>query len=596
MTDNKPPTLPDPEQQATQAQQQQNADDVQIHGQFAATDMAQRVTSILSDVFGSGTGVSLFGKTSFENAPLNAMLDLLDSANPEDLEQAGIALTDATTALNKAATDLAHFVKDTDWEGQAANEFRRYGAELVTYTYGLGTFANTVGEQMKVASTGLASVRNSKPPRDGRPVQKKPDDFAMPERTQDNQDYQKALQVEKDRQEAINQMNRLASFYAVSESTLAAQEPPTPPKPLAVGVPMPSGGIYDESPSQGATGSADLRQATATPTSVSRANTSEVESASRPDVSGKPVEVPDKPVAPVGSNPSVVIDTVATPPAPTAPVGTPPTAPAPNPTGPTNTAPPLIGPIGTPPRATTPPKTIGTQGVPRPSGQGPTTVGRPTGNGPSTARPTGPVGRPGMPGPTSSGPAAGRSANPVGRPGMMGTGPAPAGRNGLVGGTNQTPMGGRPGMPAQGPAGRQGPSAAPRGGHSNGIVGGTPQRPTGGNTGARLPKGTVIGGEVPAAGRPSTARPSQSGVIGAHQGAGASRPTGRGTPSVNGVVGTPRSATGPAGASVAGGRGGQRPSRDEEQERNGSTRPDYLTEDEETWTARRRGAVPPVID
>ncbi|WP_307660774.1 hypothetical protein [Streptomyces sp. V1I1] len=45
-----------------------------------------------------------------------------------------------------------------------------------------------------------------------------------------------------------------------------------------------------------------------------------------------------------------------------------------------------------------------------------------------------------------------------------------------------------------------------------------------------------------------------------------------------------------------GGRSGQQQSGEDEQERTGSTRPDYLTEDEETWTARRRGAVPPVID
>ncbi|WP_158100681.1 hypothetical protein [Streptomyces fradiae] len=50
---------------------------------------------------------------------------------------------------------------------------------------------------------------------------------------------------------------------------------------------------------------------------------------------------------------------------------------------------------------------------------------------------------------------------------------------------------------------------------------------------------------------------------------------------MNGVVGTPRS---------------QRGKGQKNEEQPGSERPDYLVEDEETWTSRRRGAVPPVID
>ncbi|MCP9962374.1 hypothetical protein LUX05_15170 [Streptomyces somaliensis] len=50
---------------------------------------------------------------------------------------------------------------------------------------------------------------------------------------------------------------------------------------------------------------------------------------------------------------------------------------------------------------------------------------------------------------------------------------------------------------------------------------------------------------------------------------------------MNGVVGTPRS---------------QRDKDQKDEGHPGSERPDFLVEDEETWAARRRGAVPPVID
>ncbi|RBL87198.1 hypothetical protein DDE05_05190, partial [Streptomyces cavourensis] len=109
-----------------------------------------------------------------------------------------------------------------------------------------------------------------------------------------------------------------------------------------------------------------------------------------------------------------------------------------------------------------------------------------------------------------------------------------------------------------------------RTGQGNGIVGGTPQRTvsgTSGTGGARgVPRGTVIG--APGA--------SGSALRGA-SGSGAKGFTAGGT----GLV------RGPA---------GKRKSDRKDEEDTGSTRPDYLTEDEETWAAGRRGVVPPVVE
>ena len=73
-------------------------------------------------------------------------------------------------------------------------------------------------------------------------------DLPAEKRVAGNAEYEAAVKVEKDRQEAINQMNRLSSFYAVSEQTLAAQEPPVFAVMPAVGVPRPEPGVSGHQP------------------------------------------------------------------------------------------------------------------------------------------------------------------------------------------------------------------------------------------------------------------------------------------------------------------------------------------------------------
>jgi hypothetical protein len=612
MSETKQPN-PDPTQRAQEQTQAQQQDQAEIKGKFAVTDAAERWDDFLGDILGMHNPGSVFGKTAFDGQRLNAMIDFLESANPADLEDAGEALEKATAALNAAATELGTVVKDTEWDGEAAAEFHRYGSEVVSYAWSIGRISNAVGAQMKVASTGLASVRNARPPRDGRLIQKKPEDFNAAEKTQDNPDYQKALQVEKDRQEAINQMNRLASFYAVSQGTLAGQAMPKPPKAYKADVPLPTGRVFDTRESGVGRSRDSLARESSRPVSASDTHSYEAVSHTQ----GLDGTDPARSVSPAHTEPvrepdvGVQIDTVATPPAPTVTPNTPtPTVPQGNP-GPTGPGvPPTIGP-GAPPQ-TGKSWATGRNGVPRTT-TGPTTVGRPGG----------PMGKTGGPPATTQGPQAGRSTPQTGRSGgqmgrtspsqgaqagrstpQMGRSGGPGGQRQGTGGQRgpggprtQSPVVGRPSGPGQPAAGRT--STGPNAGRSNPIVGGNQQRSQSGNTGSRIPKGTVVGGEGPAAGRPSAARPSQAGVVGANSGNKAARSVGSGTPSTNGIVGTPRGAAGSGSGRVAGasmgGRGSQRPARDE-QDREGSSRPDYLTEDEETWANRRRGAVPPVID
>ncbi|MEV8334877.1 hypothetical protein OG275_28360 [Streptomyces niveus] len=585
--DEKPPLSPQ--------EQQQNEDASKIQTEFGVTDTVERAASQL-DKFGFGNFGGFFARTSFEERELNDMLDLLDGANPTDLSNAGLNLAKAKESLNAAAEELSKFVKGTVWRGAAATEFERYGTALAGYAWDLGSFANVVGTQMTVAATGLTSVRSAKPPRDTRADRRRPKDFPVTEQKDDNPEYKRAVQVEENRQEGINQMNRLASFYAVSEQSLAGVKEPELPKMLGTAVPPPKWGDWEKSPDSGGSGGTDRLDSSPTRSSAVRPDAGGTEGIARTSTDGL---VAEKPLP----NTSMEIDSVKT--LPSTPTSPGPTQPIPVTGGPpvTNAHVPPLGPnLGLPVRGGGP--RSGPPLAPRGGGPGPVSNARTsTGGG---GRP-GPVGRPTpMNGGTTSGSQSGRG--PVGRP------TTPMGPGTGRGGTNATrsPMVGRPSTGGQSMGGRSGSgsSSGPRtGGRNNGIVGGTPQRSPGGskgNSGSRIPRGNVIGaqGQGTTPGRPtSAARPSQSGVVGNKPAQGATRPTGRGMPSSNGVVGTPRNGGTPprgggftpGGSGLTGGRRG-RESDDDEQERPGQRRPESRADDEETRTVRRRDAVPPVID
>ncbi|MFC9122232.1 hypothetical protein ACFTXO_20935 [Streptomyces sp. NPDC057067] len=568
MSDDKQPEL-------TPAEQQQE-DKERVQGQLVVTDVTRQMQDVM-EVFGFGSGGSS-GRTSFEGHELNAMIDLIENSNPEHLEEAGQALLKARTSMKEAAGELKGFIEGVEWEGESGTAFRDWGRGLVAHAEKLGDFAEVAGTQITVAGTGLASVRNSLPPRDSRLVRKSPEDIESPARIEENPEYAAALKVEKDRQEAINQANRLASYYAVSEETLAAQEPPRFEKKLDVAMPRPQGFVIDETP---ATGSSDGPES---PRNVDSGGVSHHAVADRPGSSerGQGFETPAA-VAPVPERgTSTEINSVSTAPPVTSPVNTPPTAQT---TGPSVTGPGPNMPVTT---SFVNPVTNGSRSPQSPTGAsravgqpgGGTRSGGPTSNG----RTTGPqVGRPA---PMNGGSSSGRG----------GTGPQSptAGRSGVTGG--------RP--TSVGHAGTSGTSA-PRAGRG-GIVGGTPQRSAPGAAGGTrgAPRGTVIGAGGAARSGGPVGGVGQRGVVGNGSGI-APRPAGRGTPSTNGVVGTPRGgATRPgAGAKgfTAGGAGlvrgpsGRKDSGDEDQE-DGTPRPDYLTEDRETWEAGRRGVAPPVIE
>ncbi|MBT2378322.1 hypothetical protein [Streptomyces sp. ISL-111] len=557
MSDEKQPEL-------TPAEQQKQ-DEGRVRTQLVVTDATELGKKVLS-LFAPGGGAT-GGRTSFEGHDLNAIIDLVENANPADLENAGEALWKARDAIRGAAKELGDHIDGVDWQGDSGEAFRKWGKGLVAHATKLGDFADAAGTQITVAGTGLASVRNSMPPRDRRMIQTDVDDILFPARTETNPQYAAALAVEKNRQEAINQINRLASYYAVSEEVLAGQEPPRFDQRLGVDMPRPQG-LDRQGPGAVPQRGETLSNESTAQSSPERAAAGALGSDRTPTVQN-PVEALGQ-ASVLDKSASTEINSVATPTVPNTATGTAPTPSATTGPGPVNTpTPPMAPGLGNPVSASHS-RATGPAGGPRSVNQ--------AGGGLGKASPTG-----------ASATARGGTGTPIGRGSPMAGGPSATGRSG---GGAQLPTVGQSGVTGGRPMAAHGGTAAPgssRAGQGNGIVGGTPQRATSGAPGAGgargVPRGTVIGGPGASASAPRSGQ--------------------RGAPvtGANGVVGAARGTSGSGakgftagGAGLVRGPAGRRKTDRKDEENTGSTRPDYLTEDEETWAARRRGAVPPVVE
>lgn len=473
--------------------------------------------------------------SDFEGKSLDALHAMVASARPGDLTKAGGLLEAAAPQIIQIASDLRLYLDKVKWEGSGGDMFRLWGADMVSETLKLSDFATTVGAEMQRAGQALSETQKSMPKPAGMC-------FADPEKEEARIKDETGPKL----QEAIRLMERLSSYYKTAKGRMEAEPEPKFPLPPSI-----DGGISGERPyggggTGGGTGSSYAGTGSYGGGGGGSYAASAPSSGAFEPTSGRldqgPGARPSGPTGagavtsevPVGMN----LDSVA-PPAPQETGNRPPAQ--------TTTAPPVTtgpsGPGPLPPVSTGLNPKQGGPGMPRvPSGPG----------GPGT--PVGPVG-PGM----------ARGVGPVG-PGPMGGMPRVGGPDGIVGGkpahgwTNGSPTGPRPPMGtvvgeerhpmARGPMGMPGQGVGPYGGTGPGAGAGSGRRL------AMQPGGTVGG-------------PAASGAVG----------RGTFTPGGTGLVRPP--------ASTEPGR---------EERRQAAGRPDYLAEDEETWTMGQRKIVPPVID
>ncbi|QKW28936.1 translation initiation factor IF-2 [Streptomyces seoulensis] len=505
---------------------------------------------------GKGSG----GGTSFEGMSHEQMLAWLDQASSGEVQAAAGRLATAATEIQRIAEQLKLRPQVVEWKGEGADAFRSWANELANSSLRLADFSKAAGVQLGHASDAIATAQASIP-RDTKGAQANldaataahndPDSAAIRAKSASELAALKADR-EKVRQEAADQMRKLAQSYQVSTTQMnGLARPKFPPPPKAIR--PPSDGTSEDlarpgngtgtTPKgvQGGGGSGSVAggggsgggSGTTGPTHRHAVVSSEPHAEpprSRPSVpESGPLDHSrhSRPPTPAPS-PHVGVDSVGTPPG---------VHPEPS-TGPAHvpsvTTRPDPGPV-LPTTGSFPPMAGGTARRPSASGQvgkqfdggrgsGRTGVGPvgsvpgrgTTGAGPTPGRnlPTagGVTGRPvpGVQQPTSGRAATSGSGITGGRPSTTGgtgrqTGRVPGGALGGEpaggrGSTARTPITGQPGQPGQ-PGRTAARTTGPTGGRAmpsarDGIVGGTQQRPgrTPARPGAPLPSAPTRGG------------------------------------------------------------------------------------------------------
>lgn len=513
-----------------------------------------------------------YNTSNFENASYQDMLNMVSGVNPAAIMARGTALVDAQAEIDKIGTELKeHVGRTTGWKGAGGDAFREWGDGFAKETLKLADYAGSAGTAMQTAGQALSEV--------AKVVQGHPDAVAMCY-ADEAKEKARLKAVETARNEAIPQMNKLASYYLMAQQTISSQEQPN-------FKPLPSAAVPDSPVDTWQTGLGPGGSNSGTTDSV----------AGTPSGNTSRADHQYSTVSPDGVTPSSPAGTPAvhTPQHVSAVSG------APDTTG-TNIDTVTMPQTSTP--ATVPP----TGGLPP---QGPSGGGHQTPL-PSVVMPTrtGPFGPGNGPGRISlTGPGGGRGGVENVRP--------PTGTPDRGGVENVRPPTGTPGR-GGGVEGVRPPMAART---DTGVHGGTPAQGGRGGVGpARgISGGTVIGGENPSTGR-GMMQGHAGGVPGIAGGrAGVRGPGGNAQRLVNepgGTVRAPRGTQSGAGGEftpggtglvretprsggamgpMGGAMGGSRSTRRRSQRRDGES-PDYLAEDEETWGTGDDGVVPPVID
>ncbi|MFD8579463.1 WXG100 family type VII secretion target [Streptomyces virginiae] len=480
--------------------------------------------------------------TKFEDlthAQLHAMVDSLDPATVESL---ATQLDEAAKTIEKIGNKLKdHKVKD--WEGDAATAFQEWVNRVGSATLVLADYSAAGGKYMTQAAQIMREVKPSKDGKGAMPPYSASAEAQLKESLATSREYHNdpdAVQLGQeawsklsgDHARAVDAMNKLAGAYEQSSLQMDKAEIPTFPPPPGLIVPPDRLDDYEIARSGGgSSGSGGSSYAPSGGTGGAPYNEPGSVSGHQPK--------PDStvPSVSVPSTPDrevdVDLDTVGTLPPPT----TPPVTTTPG-------LPPTTGPVGPTPGPFVPPVTVPPVGGLKGTG--------PFGPGPGIGPYPG-LGGPGIPG-----------GKVIGTPGL------PPRDAGITGGRPVTSTGPTSGIPRGTVIGEGAQAGRPMGGGMGPGAGGH----YGGSQGG-LPAGRRLASEP-------------GGVMGGRQAGAVGRPIAAGQPFTQGGSGLVRNGAGPVGHG-----GAQTPGR--RRDNQGSERPDYLTEDEETWQGARRVA-PPVID
>lgn len=556
---------------------------------------------------GNTADLGIQGCTNFENASHQALYDMVADGDHLLIVAMGADLVDAGKEIARITDDLEAYARQTrsHWKGEGAQAFDDWTKETATESRKLGHYAKNTGEAMTDAATAPGQAKLMPKPPELR-------NFVETDNTKPN--GVTALTKDPARDDAIAEMNRLASYYRTAQAKIAQQEAPNF-RPASGFVPEPqdAGQAFDPVGEGRPEAVAGFGSATSTAGNDSGGHHA---GAWQPTADGaqheRQVGTSVDSATPVTSHQAAPHREGSTPAQP--PSGTADTLPGPVPSGP----------ISRPGTVTVPDRPGRTT-----SGSGPTADRRaatpgPSGrateegiNGGTARRGRTTVGRPQLPTGTVVGEEHGGTAPRPTGPGQTGKRMTQEGT--VHSGRRLVPPYGEPVDKPRGPV-----MGEERGSLARGLTGGGYSGNTGSSTGQRVPNvpgrrmayepggtvgtgpgGMVAGEEYRSGAYGSTHGRNSSGGVAQEPSAGrspASEPgrangrapstsTGRASDFTSGGSGLARGTTQSSGVLPASGSPSSR-----RRKSASSQRPDYLQEDGDSWTAQNPSVVPPVIE
>ncbi|MGW7573494.1 hypothetical protein [Streptomyces sp. NPDC054765] len=160
-------------------------------------------------------GVS--GCTNFEDASHQALYSMVADGDHMHIVVMGTDLVDAGNEIARITKDLEAYAKQVHWQGEGAQAFDDWTRATAAESRKLGHYATNTGHAMVDAATALGQAKLMPKPPELR-------NFAEAESGKVS--GVTALTKDPAREEAIAEMNRLASYYRTAQEKIARQETP----------------------------------------------------------------------------------------------------------------------------------------------------------------------------------------------------------------------------------------------------------------------------------------------------------------------------------------------------------------------------------
>ncbi|WP_143688576.1 WXG100 family type VII secretion target [Streptomyces barkulensis] len=156
----------------------------------------------------------------FEGKSLAALNAMVTKADPGLLTSRGQALGKAGSDMDGIGSELRTYIDRVEWDGEGGDAFREWGRQFALESMRFAAYVRTLGHHMVNAGQALTEAKAAIP---------EPElmCYADPEKEKARLESE-----ESKRQEAINQLNRLSSYYRTTgEALRAAEEPDFKPLP-----------------------------------------------------------------------------------------------------------------------------------------------------------------------------------------------------------------------------------------------------------------------------------------------------------------------------------------------------------------------------